>query len=126
MPRAHYFGFERFSGHFFQTKDGKSSLSGCQVDSDFIESWDALIDGGLLRNGRVPDQPDGRVKCVPAKGPWIAFVWWDRSGDKRGASNSGFYVHGFEWEDRQAAFEFACAQWPDVVARQLFPLQLVP
>lgn len=29
-------------------------------------------------------------------------------------------------ETRQEAFAFACAAWPEIVKRQLFPLVLVP
>lgn len=55
---------------------------------------------------------------------WIAFYWWDRSVDKRYGSNSGFYVTGFDWVDKQAAFEYACSMWPEVVSRQKVPLVL--
>lgn len=57
---------------------------------------------------------------------WHAFIWWDRSDDQRGASNSGFYVRGFPYEEREPAFDFACAAWPKVVARQRHPLVLQP
>jgi hypothetical protein len=96
----------------------------------------ALMDGGLLKNGSVPDQPDGRVFSTcggPDKNDlWFAFYWWDRSGDSRSASNSGFYVRGFGahvdesnigYRSRKA-FEFACAEWPEVVSRQHYPLTL--
>jgi hypothetical protein len=85
-----------------------------------------MLDGGLLRNRKVPDCPDGKVYWTCGGGPlWIAFTWWDRSGDERGASNSGFYVQGFDPRvSLQAAFDYACAQWPDVTGRQLFPLVL--
>jgi hypothetical protein len=74
----------------------------------------------------VPDDPDGRVYWTCGGHPlWFAFFWWDRSGDARGASNSGFYVQGFAFEELQAAFAFACAKWQGVVERQKFPLVLV-
>lgn len=57
---------------------------------------------------------------------WLAFFWWDRSIDKRGASNSGFYVRGFEHTDRQAALDYAGTVFPDVVSRQKHPLVLQP
>jgi len=83
----------------------------------------------------VPDDPDGRVHWACGGKPlWFAFFWWDRSGDRRGNSNSGFYVLGFEPDElnfesaneaARLAFAFACEQWPDVVQRQNFPLVLV-
>lgn len=94
--------------------------------------WGAhLVDSGLLENGKIPDQPDGRVwstcaKDLPSGGSWHAFYWWDRSIDGRGASNSGFYVLGFELAERDDAFAYACGTWPDVVRRQQFPLVLQP
>jgi hypothetical protein len=55
---------------------------------------------------------------------WFAFVWWDRSGDSRPGSNSGFYVRGFAPPEARQAFEFACRAWPAVVARQEHALVL--
>lgn len=87
-----------------------------------------LLDTGLLNNGRVADQPDGRVwwTCGGVRVLWHAFYWWDRSGDSRPASNSGFYVRGFPIELREEAFAFALEAWPAVVARQQHPLRLEP
>jgi hypothetical protein len=122
--RVYYFGLLDDGGHFFHA-GFRQTLNACRLVPDFPASWDRLMDTGLLKNGRIPDQPDGRVFSIPAAGPWTAFVWWDRSGDKRPGSNSGFYVHGFEWEQRAQAFAFACDAYPTVVARQNFPLVLV-
>ncbi len=84
------------------------------------------MDTGLLRNGKVPDVPDGRVfwTCGGNKAFWYAFYWWDRSVDTRGACNSGFYVRGFGWPEAQSAFAYACAQFPHVVERQKYALVL--
>lgn len=89
--------------------------------------WHAgLMDTGLLKNGKVVDRPDGRVFWTAggADAFWYAFYWWDRSIDKRGACNSGFYVRGFGWPESEAAFAYACDQFSHVVARQEFPLVL--
>lgn len=84
-----------------------------------------LLDGGLLNNGKVRDIYDGKVYWTCGGTPiWLAFFWWDRSGDKRGASNSGFYVQGFDVADRQAALDYAGGVYPTVIARQKFPLVL--
>ncbi|KKN81362.1 hypothetical protein LCGC14_0319750 [marine sediment metagenome] len=121
---AYYFGFAPGSGHFLQGGKDRLSLEPPPGSPWKIEH----LDGGLLRNRQVPDKPDGRVHWTCGGRPdcWFAFVWWDRSGDKRGACNSGFYVKGFQArrEDAQPAFEFACVAWPRIVARQLFPLVL--
>jgi hypothetical protein len=122
--RALYFGYGS-GGHFLRDSGGARTLAPEETIPGFPWSG-ALLDSRLLTNRGVPDDPDGRVHWVCGGTPlWLGFVWWDRSGDKRGASNSGFYVQGFHHAERQAAFDFACAQWPDVVARQLYPLVLV-
>ena len=85
------------------------------------------LDAGLLINGRIPDIDDGRVFWTCGGTPlWLAFYWWDRSGDKRANSNSGFYVLGFDVDSREAAFDYACSVFPGVVARQVRPLRLQP
>ena len=131
-PVALYFGYGN-GGHFLRSKNGRDSLTS-QEDHPGFPWTIGNLDTGLLENGKVPDDPDGRVfstcggapiEGTPLRDLWIAFYWWDRSDDARPGSNSGFYVHGFEWADRESAFRFACAEWPDVVKRQLFPLRLV-
>ena len=130
MKQALYFGFS-WGGHGLCER--ARGLSGwCEVPKGC--PWDlGLMDATLLRNRKVFDDPDGRVHwtCGGARDFWFAFFWWDRSGDKRGASNSGFYVSGFPMpaketanEIAEQAFAFACEQWPEVVRRQLFPLVL--
>lgn len=117
---ALYFGYGD-GGHFLRAPGGGHR------DSDYPGfPWAiGLLDTGLLENAGVLDRPDGRVFATCGGAPlWIAFVWWDRSGDARGASNSGFYVRGFEWAERASAWAFACETWPKVVARQKHPLVL--
>lgn len=130
MKRALYFGYGS-GGHFLRggprdTIDPQHDIPGFPWTID-------LLNGGLLRNRKVRDDPDGRVHwtCGGSSTFWFAFFWWDRSGDRRGASNSGFYVSGFPTPTRETAdavaaeaFAFACAQWPEVVARQIHPLKL--
>jgi hypothetical protein len=84
-----------------------------------------LMDAGLLKNGKHCDVIDGRVFWTCARGLWFAFYWWDRSGDSRQNSNSGFYVQGFEFAQKAEAFAFACEMFPQVVARQDVPLVVV-
>lgn len=85
------------------------------------------LDGGLLKNGKHPDVYDGKVFWTCGGTPlWLAFVWWDNSVDRRSASNSGFYVRGFDVATRQDALDYAGSVFPKVVARQKYPLVLQP
>lgn len=113
-----YFGWRSGGGHHLQGEHSGADMP-----------WDiGHMDSGLLCNGEVPDRPDGRVfwTCGGGGSLWFAFYWWDRSGDSRGSSNSGFYVRGFGSGEQQKAFEYACLMWPDVVKRQRYPLVLQP
>lgn len=90
------------------------------------------MDTGLLKNGKIPDRETGEVHWTCAYPDWFAFFWWDQGGDSRPNSNSGFYVQGFALPTSPQtngeildAFAFAQAQFPDVVARQKYPLTLV-
>lgn len=119
------FGFIESYGH------GLRSATSNRVDPTKILGlpWRMEhMDCGLLRNGEHEDVYDGRVfwTCGGRQILWLAFVWWDRSGDRRGASNSGFYVRGFQVADRQAAFNYAGTVFPKVIERQKYPLVLQP
>lgn len=118
-PAAFYFGCWEELGHFLHDAQGNTPR-------DNPTPWsDGLMDSGLLKNGKVPDVPDGRVYWTCAKGNWHAFFWWDRSVDRRGACNSSFYVQGFPLNQAAEAFAFACSVFPKIVARQKFPLRLI-
>ncbi len=122
---ALYFGCWRDAGHFLHSTNGSGRLNPEHFASDI--PWDiGLMDSGLLKNGKIPDIPNGKVywTCGGKDAFWYAFYWWDRSVDKRGACNSGFYVRGFGYPEPQEAFDWACTQFPHVVARQKFPLAL--
>jgi hypothetical protein len=130
MKVALYFGCYDRLGHYL--RDTRGTVYRVKERYPGFPWEDHFLDGGLLRNGKIPDEPDGRVHWTAGgRPPWHAFYWWDRSGDKRGNSGSGFYVCGFGTDglsivaERKAAFEFACAAWPDVVSRQVFPLTMV-
>lgn len=121
---ALYFGCWERAGHFLHDVNGHHVWGDREPDD--LPWDDRLMDGGLLKNGKVPDNPDGRVywTCGGDKALWYAFYWWDRSVDTRGACNSGFYVRGFGWPEVEKAFDYACAQFPSVVKRQKYPLIL--
>lgn len=127
VPLALYFGCVDRQGHYLHHPDGRSDTDPRRLHPGF--PWRiGLLDSGLLRNGRVSDDPDGRVWWTCARGAplWFAFHWWDRSLDRRPASNSGLYVDGFDADNREAAFAFGCQAWPAVIARQAHPLVLQP
>jgi len=120
---ALYFGCLGRVGHFLHGPQERTIWDPRKVEN--LPWSDALMDTGLLRNGRHPDSYDGKVFWTAGGLDfWYAFIWWDRSVDTRGASNSGFYVRGFGWPEAQQAFDYACACFPSVVARQRFPLAL--
>ena len=116
--QALYFGcFD--SGHYLHSGQGRRTIDGKRDIPGFPWSMGDL-DTGLLKNGKRLDIYDGRVfwTCGGSGDFWYAFFWWDRSGDARGNSCSGFYVRGFDWPMIQQAFDFACVEWPTVIGRQ--------
>ena len=120
---ALYFGADPM-GHYLHHPRGQK-IWDVRRDLPGFPWSDALLDAGLLKNGERRDVYDGKVYWTcGGTAFWYAFFWWDRSGDKRSASNSGFYVRGFGWPETTAAFEYACATFPRIVARQLHPLIL--
>jgi len=119
---ALYFGVWDRPGHYLHAPGGWTVRERENPDLPWTT---ALMDGGLLENGKREDVCDGRVFWTcGGLAFWYAFFWWDRSGDKRGNSNSGFYVRGFGWPEPQKAFDYACSQFPHIVARQRHPLML--
>jgi hypothetical protein len=107
---ALYWGCWEQAGHYLHRPNGVTIWTPEREFADL--HWSpGLMDGGLLKNGRHRDVYDGKVfwTCGGAKAFWYAFFWWDNSVDRRGASNSGFYVRGFGWPEVQAAFDYACA-----------------
>jgi hypothetical protein len=132
MKRALYFGCLNKMGHYLHVNGSR------HIDARVVAGlpWDiGHMDGGLLKNGKRRDLYDGQVfwTCGGRDVFWYAFYWWDRSVDKRGASNSGFYVSGFRPdvltpetanENARLAFDYACAEHPAVVQRQHHPLVL--
>lgn len=120
---ALFFGADPM-GHYLHHPNGKTIWRASSEMPGFPWS-DALMDTGLLKNGEHRDTCDGRVFWTcGGTAFWYAFFWWDRSGDKRSGSNSGFYVRGFGWPETTAAFEYACAAFPRIVSRQQNPLVL--
>jgi hypothetical protein len=122
LPNCLYFGkLEHSSGHRLWVGD-----SGPRNPTPWREEF---MDSGILTNAKIKDEVTGNVYWTSA-GPismpqWFAFVWWDRSGDKRPGSNSGLYIRGATLGNATQAFEYACQRWKRVVTRQQFPLILM-
>lgn len=106
-----YFGFVANFGHDLRSKRRR-------VDIYKDTPWGARLDGGLLEC--VPDNPNGKWHEFQKDG-WSAVAFWDRSGDKRGASNTAFIVH--DEMDGKSILELAAVQWPEVFARPGFPIK---
>lgn len=121
---ALYFGALGRPGHYLHRSDGFNLWN--RDKRGLSLPWsDALMDTGLLKNGKRADICDGKVFWTcGGLSFWYAFYWWDRSGDGRANSNSGFYVRGFGWPEQEEAFAYACLIWPRVVSRQRHPLVL--
>jgi hypothetical protein len=124
MPSVFYFGWRPGGGHHLQREGGHDVPWAKREATGIPAPWLPYMDGWLLNNAKVPDRYDGRVFWIPSNSLWLAFLWWDNSGDNRGNSNSGFYVHGFAWPHRQEALKFASERFPEVIARQRHPLTL--
>lgn len=122
---ALYFGCWDRPGHYLHRPGGATVWVARDVPG--FPWTEGLMDGGLLKNGGLPDVYDGKVfSTCGGRSFWWAFFWWDNSADRRGASNSGFYVRGFGLDEQAEAFAYACEQFPHVVARQHQPLVLQP
>lgn len=121
---ALYFGCWQRPGHYLHRRGGRT-IWDAKRDLPGFPWSDGLMDSGLLKNGKRRDIYDGKVFWTCGGSAfWYAFFWWDNSVDERGASNSGFYVRGFGWPEAQSAFDYACAEFPEVVSRQMHPLIL--
>ncbi|RUX60150.1 hypothetical protein [Mesorhizobium sp. M7A.F.Ca.CA.002.12.1.1] len=121
---ALYFGCWDRAGHYLHRPGGRT-IYDAQREAPGFPWSDGLMDTGLLKNGQRPDVYDGKVFWTcGGLSFWYAFYWWDHSVDRRGGSNSGFYVRGFGWPEAPLAFDYACSQFPQVVARQKHSLVL--
>ena len=123
---VYYFGCWRDSGHYLKHPGGSSVHSA----DEKVRPW-KMIDGCLPPARR--DRPDRRgyarvlkeagqgKAALHYKDGWTAIAFWDRSVDKRGASNSAFFVRGtHSWED---AVRIARKHFPSVWKR--FPFEVV-
>ena len=111
IPDLYYFGY---------------LTSGHSVYLDSIEHYavNYLIEGGLdtglLKKAGVPDVP-GKGAYVQASGYSIV-TFWDRSGDRRGNSNSAFFALGDHTADELLAA--ARERYPRLFERFNFEITL--
>ena len=121
-PPVYYYGCIGKPGHYLHIPaaspwDGKVHSN----PDGWPKAWAShyaggQIDGTLCPRGR---QVEGAASLHHVEG-WTALAFWDRSVDRRPASNSVFVVR--EWLDFPAMLERARAAWPDVFARFSFPV----
>ena len=120
MKEVYYFGVLRNTGHHLWHPT-KFHINPNYIP-DFLWSLSDL-DGGLLEKIQAFDRYDGRVYWARQQ-DWFMFLWWDRSGDKRSQSNSGFYVKGFNTNQYVAAFQYASDKFYEIIKRQSINLTL--
>lgn len=104
---AFYFGVwkpERL-GHFLYDFRGENAERG--LPKDFPLWRVPILDRGLLALGAKESDGKGQLCHI---GGWTLFAFWDRTGDKRGGSNSVFIIKG-RWSLSQV----------EAVARKRFP-----
>lgn len=113
---AYYFGVRDGRGHRLYKRT--EALLKYDIIGNF--PWDdRQLDGGFLDQWRIDDNPDGRIHWIYEK-DWFVFCWYDRSGDRRPGSNSGFYVSGYQDNEQIKAFQFASVEFSDIIRRQNF------
>jgi len=79
------------AGHYLHDCHG-NSVSGWPERNPVIP-WGYEIDTNLCPGGKNAFSLDHQGKAaIHRKDGWIALSFWDSSEDKRGASNSGFFI----------------------------------
>lgn len=126
QPRVEcfYFGYSRGSGHVFCTPRGGVDYA---IEREANAAFGRGLDTYLCWNGPKTDrdnyasrdETEGRAFRT-CRGGWTAVAFWDRTGDKRGASNTAFVARG----DLTFAQLIRAARhtWPQVWARFTFPV----
>lgn len=106
LPEVFYWGCydSRRGGHGYYASGGRS----IHAVSERCP-WGYKIDAGLAPVGIRGELPQG-VAAIHHKDGWTAIAFWDRTGDTRGNSNSGFVFNA------EIDFETGIA-----LAREKFP-----
>jgi hypothetical protein len=128
---CYYFGCQRDAGHYWWDASSQSMGSrraemrvGAQIASK--------IDGGFCPGVSTnPNRPYDRTRpevegeaALHYVDGWTILGFWDRSVDKRGACNSNFIIRGHCTFDE--VLQIAREQYPQVMGRLKFEIQLVP
>lgn len=136
---CYYFGWHKGAGHGFSAK-GQRCMSDCYALERKIEAQlGSCIDTRFCWNGpkSTRDQHDARDETeghafVTHTNNLTVLAFWDRSGDKRGASNTAFICPGtltfaqivrvarFTWPGVWSRFHFAVVE-VDARGREVTP-----
>lgn len=119
---AFYYGCWGLSGHVMHTPTSIGFLSRATIRQTLPRRFcdDSVLDTGLAPKGR---QVQGRALLHHHEG-WTALAFWDRTGDKRGNSNSVFILRGTH--DFEAALTLARQHFPELFERFTFQICLAP
>lgn len=109
---VYFFGQYGSAGHYLHYKGKKRTID--------EQPWGDHIDGGPLKQYRIPDDPKAREWCCDRKDGWTLIAIWDRSGDSRPGSHSTFIIEADI--PSQDLWTLARAQWPEVFKRPGFPI----
>ena len=113
-PRPLYFGCWGEPGHYLWTPEHRNPPRDARPS--FVGFIGEGIDGTFCPLGR---EIEGLCALTQIEG-WTVLSFWDRSGDKRGKSNSNFLLPGTLGQ--QEALEAARAAFPELFAR--FPFEV--
>lgn len=123
---CYFFGCDgRTAGHYLYGRH-KSAAALREIERTIDHALGKSLDGALCWNsarqarGYDPhNETEGRAFRTCRNG-WTAVAFWDRTGDKRGASNTVFIAYG-ELTFSQV-IRAAKHAWPEVWARFTFPV----
>jgi hypothetical protein len=118
-PVCYYFGcWSKERGGHYLYGPGGSNMSRGALPADFPVTLSAL-DGALL--GYQKRETEGEAALAHIGG-WTIVSFWDRSGDSRHNSSSGFVVRGLLAFAEVLAI--GAAIFPEIASRWTFPIRL--
>lgn len=102
-------------GHYFRNEDGMS-VDHYRIEPRLPEGYDGEFAPKTMGGKEMPQG----VAKVTHVGGWTVLAFWDRSGDSRPNSNSGFWEPGeFSFDEMMQKAHHA---FPRVIARFPFPI----
>lgn len=118
MRILYYFGCIRDKGHYLWDSDSSQYYADQMAAK--VPGLNARVlkcmDGTFPPGGINEDEGFYQESIVP---PVRIIAWWDRSVDKRHASNSAFIGYGYE--SAEAILDDAMIKFPSVMKRQPRP-----